>query len=349
MVNKSRLSGEIDNQELSWATTTMAYSYSGGKVTIAQAAATTTLLNAIPKDRLGELDRLSMLNDQNTKLKQFMSDLIQSNPTVKEKFLDVIDTNDPQWIAAQKAPKDLPVQQQQAYLKLLGYDIGKTGLDGIAGKGSNTQKALDQFAKENGVDPKDKARVNQVLFGAALTCLPKNLGTNMAKEIEAGKLSPEDIKIVKWILKGAGSNMNASLRDGKMDAVANSETKKALNEVGDIYRKLVPPPPMSGETRNMHTRLVAGERSVGRDDPMQLFKENLREMLKPLTDIVAEIGEMIKKEVHHMAEDAGLKAGLSGEFGRAVSAMGGMEDKVQRRDLFKEPATAPVQTGIKPT
>lgn len=368
MVNQARMSAGIKDDDLELAASSISSYLAGKQQTAKEAAAAEAFLNTLPKDQIEKLKSLSMKEhytgpklkpgviyeiwidrakimsdslDAAYQIRNSISGIASADPKAKEKLLDVIDAVKPSAPHQAVAPVELAVQQQQAYLAILGFNIGKAGLDGIAGKGSMTQKALDDFAQKNGIDPKDTGKVNQALSTIALKAHSTLSPAILLKDIDSGKLTAEDIKINQWLLKGLGFAMTASLQGNKMDGIAGPETKTVLRSMDEELKF---------QKENNRTKSMYADRTGGHsDDPLTLFKDNLRDMLKPLTDIIAEIGGVIKKEVNQMAEDAGLKAGLSGEFGRAVSAMGGMEDKVQRRDLFKEPATAPVQTGIKPT
>ena len=237
--------------------------------------------------------------------------------------------------------KELAIQQQQAYLEIIGFDIGKAGLDGVAGKGSMTQKALDDFAQKKGIDPKDTGKVNEALSAAAFKAHSTLSPALLVKEIESGRLTAEDIKINQWILKGKGFAMASSLQGNKMDGVAGDETKAALRFMDEDLKR---------QKENDRTKSADTSRTRSRsanDDPLALFRDNLRDMLKPLTDAFTEIGGMIKQEVRQIAEDAGLKTGLSGEFGKAVSAMTGPYEKAMMRSRDPEQAPVQPQTGMK--
>ena len=135
-------------------------------------------------------------------------------------------------------PVDLAVQQQQAYLKVLGYDTGK--LDGIAsrtdGKQSKTEAALAKFAADQvpPIDPKDKGAVNRALLEQVQHSAKVQAFMDGAKA-HPNALKPEDIKAVQWVLKGQGTEMPRSERDHgtKMDGQMGSETRTALQKPHD--------------------------------------------------------------------------------------------------------------------
>lgn len=250
----------------------------------------------------------------------------------------------------------MPVQQQQAFLKILGQDIGKSGLDGIAGKGSQTQKALDDFATKRGIDPKDTAKVNQTLQNEALTSHSRLSMKDIQKELEGWKSGSDEIKTVQWLMKANGAKMSSSLHGGKMDGIAGGETKNAVKETYESLERLQAAHNAeyqdAGVARGRGRAYgAAANRAVSADDPMSMFKENLRDMLSPLNGVFMEIAKMIKQELGQIAGNLGVKGGLSGEFGRAVSGGMGLNDVVMERAMMKpkdaEPVTPQAPAGMK--
>ncbi|MFA7275620.1 MAG: hypothetical protein WC043_02320 [Pseudobdellovibrionaceae bacterium] len=125
---------------------------------------------------------------------------------------------------------DLAAQQKQAYLRVLGYDTGK--LDGD--QGPKTNGALDKFAKDKGIDPRDTNAVNRALQDAAQDPKVKSAFVGRVQEqIALGKASPDDIKALQWQIVG-GKDPEGTMpksfneKTKMMDGVAGSETKESL-------------------------------------------------------------------------------------------------------------------------
>lgn len=255
MVNQARMSAEIKDDDLGRAASSISAYLAGKKQPAKEAAAAEAFLNTLPKDQIEKLKSLSMKEhytgpelepgviyeiwidrakimsdslDAAYQIRNSISGLANADPKAKEKLLDVIDVVKPAAPHQAVAPVELAVQQQQAYLKVLNYDLGKKGLDGIAGEGSQTHKALDEFARKHGIDPKDTSKINDALLTEALSSQAGAPLIARQKAIEAGKASADDIKTVQWLLKGAGANMPLSLRGDKMDGIAGPETKTVL-------------------------------------------------------------------------------------------------------------------------
>jgi len=262
MVNQARMSAEINEGDLARAASSISAYLAGKQQTPKEAAAAEAFLNTLSEDQIGKLKSLSMKENYTgpklepgviygiwidrvqimkdslaaaDQIKSTISDLTKLAPKVKEKLLDVIDTVKPISPPQAVTPIEMTVQQQQAYLKVLGHDIGKSGLDGVAGKGSMTQKALDEFARKNGIDPKDTQKVNRALSEAVMGTKTLSFLERIQKEIDTGKASPDDIKTVQWLLKGGGAKMPLSLHRDKMDGIAGDETKTILKaRISDI-------------------------------------------------------------------------------------------------------------------
>lgn len=269
MANIARMNAELQDKDLDKATHAV-ISYLGGKEqTPQQAAATEAFLNSLPQDKVEQLKSLSQKanysvpklepgvmygiwidhtriardrQEAEDKLKQAIEKLSQNDPSVKEKLLDVIDVSKdvvrPSPVIQTpmrdllKAPADLAVQQQQAYLKLLKYDIGASGLDGIAGKDSKTQKALEEFARKNNIDPKDVSQINEALLKAVKgTDASKAFLSRMESEIASGKASRDDIKTMQWVLKGNNAELPLSQKGKNMDGIAGAETRTQLKKL----------------------------------------------------------------------------------------------------------------------
>lgn len=125
--------------------------------------------------------------------------------------------------AASAKPVELAVQQQQAYLKVLGFETG--ALDGV--KGAKTEGALTVFAAKMGISPNDTAAINKAL-------VEQIEHSSKAKAFMDGiranpNASVEDKKAAQWILKEQqDSPMVKSERNGKMDGQFGAETKGLL-------------------------------------------------------------------------------------------------------------------------
>ncbi len=189
--------------------------------------------------RNGIRDKLRANSDNNPAVKEKLIELVEKTPQQpvpdapplrpgRLKLDDLLTRNEP-----------LAIEQQQAYLKVLGYDVGKSGLDGKAGQGSMTQKALDEFAKKSGIDPKDTDAVQKALLKAVQNSPEANaLAERTQKALQSGaSAKPEDVKTLQWILKGNGAAMPNSLKGGRMDGIAGPETKTQLTLHLDKDRK----------------------------------------------------------------------------------------------------------------
>lgn len=214
-------------------------------------------------------------------IRQKLKDSSGADPAVKEKLIELTDklpkgpattpASPPfrrlsDFMDDQKPQERLVIEQQQAYLKVLGFDVGKTGLDGKAGPGSMTQKALDDFAKKNGIDPKDTNGVQKALLKAVQDSPEaKNLTTRTQKALDGGStVRPEDVKITQWLLKGNGAAMPASLKNGRMDGVPGPETRTQLQAL--IERDNPPSAPKIAEPLESPLRKVLREFSENGDD-----------------------------------------------------------------------------------
>lgn len=126
----------------------------------------------------------------------------------------------------------LTVQQQQAYLKMAGIDTGKDGLSGQATEA--TAKALEEFAKKKGIDPKDTQKVQEALANSVKGSeTAKQYIDKMKHDIDAGrKISHDEAVMLQWVLKGNNAGMPVSLRkDGTMDGIVGPETKTATRVI----------------------------------------------------------------------------------------------------------------------
>lgn len=150
--------------------------------------------------------------------------------------------------ATSAAHAQLTVQQQQAYLKVAGFDVGKHGLDGTMGP--DTQKAMDAFAKKNGIDPKDTQKINDALMKSSQTAPESKAFVDKIKsDIATGKASPEDIKAMQWVLKANGAEMSHSQKhNGTMDGIAGSKTKISADVVAHEMASKTPATPQAATT-----------------------------------------------------------------------------------------------------
>jgi hypothetical protein len=281
-------------------------------------------------------------------MRQAIHSLTVFDPNKKEKLLTLIDNSKPSVvpnlmpnsapsilpdIRYKFGPTELPVQQQQAYLKLQGHDIGPHGLDGIAGKDSKTQKALEQFAKDHGIDPKDTGKINQHLRIAAQDSQTPEKLRAMQEKIEGGKASPDDIKAVQWLLKGEGAEMPLSLRNGKMDGIAEKETKTLLKHAlrdtefaSDIEE------PGDDRFLKRYTNIPEG------GDPLKLFRENLPELLRPLKvdpklEVIIEVPDRGTPDFVDVLSKRGVQGiDVSGAFGQATKGQT-MEDIMGQKSM----------------
>lgn len=130
--------------------------------------------------------------------------------------------------ASAVAAVTLHPQQQQAYLKSLGYEVGS--LNDTAKNKDQIEAAQRKFAVDNKIDPNDKAAVTKALQDKAMAgAATKIEGTQFA--VAAGKYSPDDVKTTQWLMKGQGRDMPKSTRaDGTVDGIPGAETKTAMPE-----------------------------------------------------------------------------------------------------------------------
>lgn len=122
----------------------------------------------------------------------------------------------------------LQPQQEQAYLKVLGYETG--ALTETAKNKDQIAEAKRKFAEDNGIDPKNDLAINKALR-------EKILGSEVAAKylesvqtsIRNGTATKDDVRTAQWLLKGQERDMPLSQRpDGTMDGVPGRETRTAL-------------------------------------------------------------------------------------------------------------------------
>lgn len=132
------------------------------------------------------------------------------------------------------APQTLTAEQRQSYLHILG--ISKVGVDGKPDDAA-TKKAEEEFAKKNGIDPKDPKYAEKLDAALLKSVQDKNnpevkkFMEQMQQDIAAGKAKPADIKEMQWLLKANGADMPVSLRKSKgekMDGIIGPETRAAM-------------------------------------------------------------------------------------------------------------------------
>lgn len=278
MVDKAQMAAQLSDKELDRAADSVIKYLAGEEQSPDAAKAARALLNTMPKDELDKLqdlsrkatksppqfkpgemvgihpDYLKLLAQEQDAARDSVRDTLRTNsdgnPAVKEKLIELIEKSPQQPDRPSRAPsrfsleealslkEPLAVEQQQAYLKVMGYNIGKSGLTGKAGQGSMTQKALDEFAKKSGVDPKDTDAVQKALLKAVQKSPEANiLAERTQKALQSGApTKPEDVKTLQWITKGNGAAMPNSLKDGRMDGIAGIETKTQLGLYMDKTR-----------------------------------------------------------------------------------------------------------------
>lgn len=163
---------------------------------------------------------------------------------------DVVSTPIPaQPAKVELKPVSLEVQQQQAYLKVLGYDTGK--LDGISGK--KTAGALAQYAKDKGIDmsqPDAAGKVNaQLLRDIQDPTNPKVVSFMSQAKADGRSALQEDVKAAQWVLKGQGQEMVKSYnaKTHKMDGVFGGETKTAFESSVAAPVMATKPAPILGD------------------------------------------------------------------------------------------------------
>lgn len=139
-------------------------------------------------------------------------------------------------------PVELAVQQQQAYLKILGYE-GK-----LDGKAENAEAAMRKYAHDKNIPMKDgKLDVNAVnqslLDEMKHGDKAKAFMDKARKDITSGKFTADEVKAAQWVLKEQqGSDMPKSLKNGMMDGVPGKETKGLAKEPFD-YKRPMPAAP----------------------------------------------------------------------------------------------------------
>ncbi len=205
MVDQAQMAARISDKDLDRATDQVIKYLAGEEQSPEAAKAARALLNTMPKEDVDELKDLSRKatqgpptlkpgviygiyidyrkiaadqEDGRNGVRDKLRTSTDNNPAVKENLIELVEKSPQQPDPPAPFPKRfnlddllplrerLAIEQQQAYLKVLGYDVGKSGLDGKAGQGSMTQKALDEFAKKSGLDPKDTDSVQKALLKA---------------------------------------------------------------------------------------------------------------------------------------------------------------------------------------
>ena len=147
------------------------------------------------------------------------------------------------------APPTLHPQQQQAYLKSLGYEVGS--LNDTTKNKDQIDAATRKFAADNKIDPNDKAAVTEALKKKAMDGAAAQIDKTQFA-VGASKYSPEDVKVSQWLMKGQGRDMPKSTRpDGTVDGIPGQETKTAMPETVTKLKadaaapKVVTPPSVS--------------------------------------------------------------------------------------------------------
>ena len=132
----------------------------------------------------------------------------------------------PQPVARKPLTPDPKVAEAQAYLRVLGYngqdnknDVGK--IDGL--KGGKTKGAMDQFARDHNIDPKDGAKLAQALKEKATS--PEGLAKMKAilEKSGASTVASQDVKAVQTALLANG------VKDIKADGIAGVDSFSALD------------------------------------------------------------------------------------------------------------------------
>lgn len=119
-------------------------------------------------------------------------------------------------------------QRYMAALHLQGYSLGPPGVDGIPGK--YYAAARNSFATQNGIDPKDTAKINEALD--AKLADPKTRDYFLRAVSVEPNPSRSDVVTAQWMLKAANRDMSRSVDPitGMMDGRLGSGTKDAIAE-----------------------------------------------------------------------------------------------------------------------
>ncbi len=119
-------------------------------------------------------------------------------------------------------PRD---QKIQAVLSVMGFDLGRHGVDGSIGSASI--KAEKEFAKKFGIDPNDKAKTEQAILDKLKD--PKFRADALEKLKDQPQIR-DNVVATKWVLDAAG-HPTLGMKDpatGLMTGNMDSRTKYAL-------------------------------------------------------------------------------------------------------------------------
>ena len=119
-------------------------------------------------------------------------------------------------------------QRYMAALHLQGYGLGPTGVDGIPGR--NYEAARTSFATQNGIDPKDTAKINAAL-DAKLADPKTRDGFLRSVEVEPNP-SRSDVVTAQWLLKAGNRDMSKSVDPitGMMDGRRGKDVNDGIAE-----------------------------------------------------------------------------------------------------------------------